>query len=220
MTTEFHPTSSPRAAGRDVATARVPGQTLPDAGAFLVPGRVGAWRGLTPRRYVWMLSLVVMFSLALTQSSVRADQPADIGQLEKELMNPCENCGGKPLAGSYCGGASAAKEELREMADAGMSHDQIINAFVAKYGEWILAVPERSGFNLFAWILPVVGMVLGGGGLALFLKRTNEARRLSAPVPAPAGPGPTSPESGTGAASGAKDMAELRRRLECEVRED
>ncbi|MEZ4648922.1 MAG: cytochrome c-type biogenesis protein CcmH [Candidatus Eisenbacteria bacterium] len=180
-------------------------------------------RGLAPRslrRGVWTLSVLGALGLVLLSGNVRADSPADIGQLEKELMNPCENCGGKPLAGSYCGGASAAKEELREMAQAGMSHDQIIGAFVAKYGEWILAVPERSGFNLFAWVLPVVGMVLGGGGLALFLKRTNEARRLAAPVPVPAGPGPMSPMGRSSDVSGARDLAELRRRLEREVRED
>ena len=180
---------------------------------------------------VWIALLggaAMLYSLGpLGVGDAHASQ-VDIGQLERELMNPCENCGGKPLAGSYCGGASSAKKELREMADSGMTHDEIVDAFVARYGEWILAVPERTGFNLFAWILPVAGMVVGGGGLALFLRRTNESRRQSQSVDSgsTASNGqsddsthPAAPSS-EARSRGPADLDELRSRLEREVRED
>ena len=163
--------------------------------------------------------LVLLLALAPgTRNLARASQ-VDIRQLEGELMNPCENCGGKPLSGSYCGRAVEAKQELHDMVDKGMTHDQIIDAFVAEYGEWILSVPERKGFNLFAWILPVVGMVAGGGGLALFLRRTNEARREASgeggsPRPGQGGPAPRAE------APAGSDLESLRRRLEREVLED
>jgi cytochrome c-type biogenesis protein CcmH/NrfF len=78
-----------------------------------------------------------------------------------------------PLAGSYCGGAMEAKQELRDLAAQGKTDQEILDAFVAKHGTWILATPPRRGFTLLAWILPMVGIVVGGSGLALFLKRAR-----------------------------------------------
>lgn len=194
------------------------------------PGSVSRPRRLAP--ILHGLLVAAWFWVAGSAGATVADLP----QLERELMNPCENCGGKPLAGSYCGGASEAKAELREMVAAGMSHEEIKSAFVAKYGEWILAVPERSGFNLFAWILPVVGIVVGGGGLALFLRRTNQARSRAGSTPdrAPFAGGPVAAEptedpvvpiaarsaEGDAVATTAPDeLAALRRRLAREVHE-
>jgi len=111
--------------------------------------------------------------LFLIASGTFDARAADIPALERQLINPCENCGGMPLAGSYCGGAMKAKQELRDLAAQGMTDQQILDAFVAKYGTWILATPPRRGFTLLAWILPMLGIVVGGGGLALFLKRAR-----------------------------------------------
>lgn len=103
----------------------------------------------------------------------------------RQLMNPCENCGGKPLSGSYCGPASEAKDEVRFMIDRGMSDDEIIAAFRAEYGDWILSAPEKKGFNLVGYFLPVVGLVLGGAGLTLFLRRATRKGAPSKPEPEP-----------------------------------
>jgi cytochrome c-type biogenesis protein CcmH/NrfF len=108
----------------------------------------------------------------VTSGAIQA-HGADIPALEQQLMNPCPNCGGKPLAGSYCGEALTAKQELRDLAAQGRTDQEILDEFVAKYGTWILTTPPRRGFTLLAWILPMLGIVLGGGGLALFLKRAR-----------------------------------------------
>ena len=112
-------------------------------------------------------------ALLLIASGILDARAADIPALEKQIINPCPNCGGMPLAGSYCGGAMEAKQELRDLAAQGKTDQEILDAFVAKHGTWILASPPRRGFTLLAWILPMVGIVVGGGGLALFLKRAR-----------------------------------------------
>jgi cytochrome c-type biogenesis protein CcmH len=173
----------------------------------------------TAAAFGFLLAAIVLFFVAPGSTGLAEASQVDMGQLERELMNPCENCGGKPLAGSYCGGAAEAKAELKQMVDKGMTHDEIIDAFVAQYGEWILAVPERKGFNLFAWILPVVGMVAGGGGLALFLRRTNEARRGETGSHGASGPAEGEPAPGR-VAEERSELEALRRRLDREVRED
>ena len=44
--------------------------------------------------------------------------------------------------------------ELRTDIAAGMTDEQILSAFVAKYGATVLAAPPAHGFDLVAWIAP------------------------------------------------------------------
>ncbi|MCA9726902.1 MAG: cytochrome c-type biogenesis protein CcmH [Candidatus Eisenbacteria bacterium] len=144
----------------------------------------------TWKRNGLMALLGIGLVLAISAGTCVA-RAADIPTLEKELINPCPNCGGMPLAGSYCGGAAEAKAKIRTLAAAGKTDQEILDAFVAEYGEWILVTPPRRGFNLMAWFLPLLGIVIGSGGLALFLRRArggtgnrSESPRPPAPEPA------------------------------------
>ncbi len=56
-----------------------------------------------------------------------------------------------------------------------MSEPQIIQAFVAEYGQTVLSAPPKKGFNLTAWAIPFLGFVLGGTVLFSFLKRQQKA---------------------------------------------
>ena len=45
--------------------------------------------------------------------------------------------------------------ELAAMIDQGKNHDEIIQAFIAKYGgEEMLGAPLDKGFNRLAWLFP------------------------------------------------------------------
>jgi cytochrome c-type biogenesis protein CcmH len=60
------------------------------------------------------------------------------------------------------------------MIDSGMTEDQILDAFVAKYGQTVLAAPPANGFNLAAWIVPFAGFLFGASALAIYLKRQQK----------------------------------------------
>ncbi len=49
---------------------------------------------------------------------------------------------------------------VREMLVDGKSRGEILDFFVARYGADILASPPKSGVNLLAWILPIVGVAV------------------------------------------------------------
>lgn len=52
--------------------------------------------------------------------------------------------------------------QAEELVDRqGKTPVQALELFAADYGEYVLAAPLKRGFNLAAWILPLVGMVLG-----------------------------------------------------------
>ena len=62
--------------------------------------------------------------------------------------------------------AEATRQDIQKRLSMGQTKSEIIQAYVAKYGEIILAVPEKSGFNLLAWLLPPVSLV--GGSVLVY----------------------------------------------------
>jgi cytochrome c-type biogenesis protein CcmH/NrfF len=58
-------------------------------------------------------------------------------------------------------GHSEMESSIREMVSQGLTRQQVLDKFVAIYGEKILAIPKAEGFNLTAWIMPAVVFVLG-----------------------------------------------------------
>jgi cytochrome c-type biogenesis protein CcmH/NrfF len=95
--------------------------------------------------------------------------------------------------------------EIDRMIGNGMGRAQIIAYYRHKYGEKVLSAPTTEGFNLLAWTMPFIALVVGGGLIVLAFGRWR-----SAPPPLPAGSTPAPAPSFD---------PELRRRLERELQE-
>jgi cytochrome c-type biogenesis protein CcmH len=74
---------------------------------------------------------------------------------------------------------------------AGWTDEQVIQYFVAQYGERVLAEPRRSGFTSFVWLLPVLSVIIGLVVVAQIL-RSWKARRPT-PVLVESAPSPDVP---------------------------
>jgi cytochrome c-type biogenesis protein CcmH len=97
-------------------------------------------------------------------------------ELARELR--CPDCEGLSVADSSTSTARAIRAEIRTMVDRGRSADEIRRVYVDRYGESILLEPDDSGLGLLVWLLPIVGLVAGGVGLVLALRRwTTTPRR-------------------------------------------
>lgn len=138
-------------------TALLAGATL-QAGATLLAGAT----------LVAGTTILVGSTLFADSALARGTTVEDVA---KDLMDPCPNCKGKALSGCYCGPAMEARDEIQQMLDRGMTHGEIVDAFVEKYGDWIRAAPEKRGFALLGYFLPVLGVCVGAGGLVIFLRR-------------------------------------------------
>ena len=69
---------------------------------------------------------------------------------------------------------------IREMLAEGRTREEILDFFVDRYGPDILAAPPKSGRNLLAWILPIVGVAIGLAGVFLVIRAmTNRERPAS-----------------------------------------
>jgi cytochrome c-type biogenesis protein CcmH/NrfF len=87
--------------------------------------------------------------------------------LVRNIMCQCGTCRHTLIdcASEPCGHSKADRIWIRQLLDQGRTRDQIINAFITKYGSQIaLASPIDRGFNRLAWLLPYsIGAVAAGG---------------------------------------------------------
>lgn len=99
----------------------------------------------------------------------------------------CPVCAGQNVAESNSPVAKEMRALVRQMLREGKSEQEILNFFVQRYGEWILAVPPARGVNRLLWWLPF--FVVAGGGAVLFGFYRFVRRRSSpgeTPPPPPA----------------------------------
>lgn len=69
--------------------------------------------------------------------------------------------------------------EVVALYEDGKTAQQILDAFVAKYGEKVLMAPEPVGFNLWGYLLPGVVITLGAATLAVVIGRRERVRSLA-----------------------------------------
>jgi cytochrome c-type biogenesis protein CcmH len=101
--------------------------------------------------------------------------------LEGEVMCPVCNT---TLDQSSSPAARQIKNFIALRIQAGDSKEQIKDNLVAEYGPQILAAPPTEGFDLLAWLLPLVGLV--GGALVLAALAWHWSRRRDPPGGSPA----------------------------------
>jgi cytochrome c-type biogenesis protein CcmH/NrfF len=58
--------------------------------------------------------------------------------------------------------------EVVQLVQQGRTAEEIIDAFVAQYGETVLMAPPKGGFNLVGYVLPGLG-ILGVGAAMLWM---------------------------------------------------
>lgn len=115
------------------------------------------------KRLAAILSVCAL--LASASSSFGAVTPrASVLTLESELV--CITCH-ETLNMSTSPFAEEMDREIRIKVAAGWTNKQILNYFVAQpgLGEQVLADPPTHGFNLLAWVVPLV--VVGAGLLGV-----------------------------------------------------
>ncbi len=109
-----------------------------------------------------MRSLLVLAALMLVllPGLARADA-IDDGVRRVALQLQCPVCEGQNVADSPSGLAGDMRSVIRTKLIAGEPDQQILDEFVASYGDSILTEPPKRGISLGVWIGPIVALVLG-----------------------------------------------------------
>jgi cytochrome c-type biogenesis protein CcmH/NrfF len=110
--------------------------------------------------------LLLLFTTTLFSST---DKDNLVIELEKSLMAPC--CYGGTV---YDHGHPEMEAEIKALVEAGKTKQEILDLYKERYGERILAIPVAKGFNLMAWVAPVIIAVIGFLIVGLYLKTTKK----------------------------------------------
>ena len=136
---------------------------------------------------LWLTEPVRMPASAAAQGSAVSQRTGDealIRDIENNLIAPC--CWVQPISEHPSEVSDFMRAQVRAMVTEGKSRKEILDYFVAQYGERILAAPPARGINILAYVAPFVALILGGLGLF----QLREKRRLSATATAAASPLP------------------------------
>jgi cytochrome c-type biogenesis protein CcmH len=116
-----------------------------------------------------------------TSQAVSLEQ---VNKIASQLMAPC--CWSATADAHQSPAAEEVKAQIRAALRRGDTEQQILDSFVAAYGERILAKPKAVGFNLMAWILPAIAILLGGLAAWKFLRHSSQPpAKLKPAKPAP-----------------------------------
>jgi cytochrome c-type biogenesis protein CcmH len=105
----------------------------------------------------------------------------------------CPLCQGYTLRDCPLVVCAQMRELIVQKLAAGESEEAIVSYFVDQYGPQVLNQPLTSGFQLAAWIVPVVMLVLGLVVALMVVRRNSRAGNREAPSPAAAVHGPPDP---------------------------
>ncbi|MED5260916.1 MAG: cytochrome c-type biogenesis protein CcmH [Myxococcota bacterium] len=122
-----------------------------------------------------------------------------------DTMSPY--CPGRTLAECPSPQADQLRLWILDQASAGVTRDEVQQVMFQEFGDQILTAPRAEGWGLAAYAIPLAGFVLGGGIVALVV------RRLMGPGPGPASP--ASPANPANAANAAESIdPEIQRRID------
>lgn len=138
------------------------------------------------RRPAAVLALLAAVSLALSAPALAGERHPSQAEMEGEII--CPTCH-TTLDQSSSPIAERMKAYIRERIAQGATKSRIENELVAQFGQSVLASPPKKGFDLLAWLLPLVGIVAGAAVLGLLVWRWSRGRE-AVPRAGPAGLAP------------------------------
>jgi cytochrome c-type biogenesis protein CcmH len=114
-----------------------------------------------------------------------ADNDARFTKLGHQMMCMC-GCNQILLECNHvgCTYSDRMRNELTAGLERGDSDSLVLQSFVQKYGNTVLAAPTASGFNVVAWITPFAIFILACG-TTVWVVRAWKARTLAQPVAHP-----------------------------------
>jgi cytochrome c-type biogenesis protein CcmH len=124
------------------------------------------------------LIVIIVAALVLAPAVSASEAHPTQAELEAELI--CPTCK-TTLDQSNAPIAMRMKHFIARRIAAGDSKSEIKDQLVAQFGRGVLAAPEKEGFDLVAWIVPLAG--LGAGAVALALLLWRWTRRVDEDLP-------------------------------------
>jgi cytochrome c-type biogenesis protein CcmH len=128
---------------------------------------------------VFLLQLLLLFSLAIAVSGQEAKPLSDDPELEKRLMKlskelRCLVCQNETLADSQADLAQDLRSQIREQMRAGKSDKEIVSYLTDRYGQFVLYRPPVTPTTYLLWFGPFIFLLAGLAVLFRYVKQRRE----------------------------------------------
>lgn len=137
-----------------------------------------------------MKSKIIIFGLALltlllSDRSVSAQYHNEeaLQQAAREIYDliMCPLCAGQTIAQSNNETSAQMRDLVLKKLRQGETQEEILQYFESRYGERIMAKPNKKGFNLILWVLPFVLVLLAAISIYFLIRRWS-SRDQAIPV--------------------------------------
>ncbi|MEA3510401.1 MAG: cytochrome c-type biogenesis protein CcmH, partial [Actinomycetota bacterium] len=91
----------------------------------------------------------------------------------------CPICAGESLAGSQTDLAKDLRMLIDEQIAAGRTDEEIVDMFVANYGEQVLLDPPSTGWGVVLWAVPLAVVAFGAVAVLGLRRKDKEPEEAS-----------------------------------------
>ncbi len=118
------------------------------------------------RALVFLVALLISLTATAIDTGVAFEDPEMQARYENLISEVrCLVCQNQTIKDSNVFLAADLRREIRRMMTEGMTDAEIADFLVARYGDFVLYNPRKSGRTLILWITPA--LLLGVGGFVI-----------------------------------------------------
>ena len=121
-----------------------------------------------------ILSVFLVASAVSLAEDLNADLEQEAERIEGLLIAPC--CWRQPVVDHFSPAADKVRSEIRSMLAAGSTREEILERYIAEYGQRILAKPPARGFSLLAYFLPLLFLIVGAAVAVAVVKKLRSPK--------------------------------------------
>ena len=115
------------------------------------------------RALVFFVALLISLTATAIDTGVAFEDPEMQARYENLISEVrCLVCQNQTIKDSNVFLAADLRREIRRMMTEGMTDAEIADFLVARYGDFVLYNPRKSGRTLILWITPALLLAVGG----------------------------------------------------------
>src|SRR5437868_1976639 len=130
------------------------------------------------------IATALLFLLIAPAACLAACPKTSLADVEDEVM--CPVCGVPLGLATEAPQAQRERAFIQREADACRSKQQIKNELVAQFGDRVLALPPDKGFNVAAYLVPALIILVGAAAVTTVALRRRRTATMTAGAGTPA----------------------------------
>lgn len=133
---------------------------------------------------LYVSAMAMLLTVAASAALVQEDP------LEREMLAianelRCTVCQNQPISESDADLARDMRQIIREQLAAGKSRQEIMDFFVARYGDYVLMKPPVRGPGILVWFTPVAVLLIMAVSAFIYLRHRRQATLPQPPTLSP-----------------------------------